>query len=121
LRGSRSISKPICRKDTKKSTQKETRRALEHDAKPLWQQRHIDEIARRDVIDLLDTIADRGAAVQANRMFAVLRCLSTGVSSAIIATSLVAGLKMPTAETARDRARSDDAIRLFWIGCDKLG
>jgi hypothetical protein len=28
---------------------------------------------------------------------------------------------MPTAETARDRALSDDEVRLFWIGCDKLG
>jgi integrase len=28
---------------------------------------------------------------------------------------------MPTAETARDRALSDDEIRFFWAGCDKLG
>jgi integrase len=33
----------------------------------------------------------------------------------------MAGLKAPTAETARDRALTDDEVRLFWAACDKLG
>jgi integrase len=109
-------------KNTKTSTYKETKRVLGHDVRQVWEQKSIGEIFRRDVIELLDGIVDRGAAVQANRTLAVLRRLFNWcVEREIIATSPVAGLKMPTAETARDRALSDDEIRLFWAGCDKLG
>jgi integrase len=109
-------------KNTRSSTHKETKRVLDHDVRPVWEQRSIAEIARRDVIELLDAIVDRGAAVQANRTLAVLRRLfNWAVEREIIPASPVSGLKMPTAETARDRALTDEEIRFFWIGCDKLG
>ena len=60
-------------RNTKSSTYKETKRVLEHDARAIWEKRSINEIARRDIIDVLDGIVDREAAVQANRTFAVLR------------------------------------------------
>ncbi len=109
-------------KNTRTSTHKETKRVLDHDVRPAWEQRSIAEIARRDVIELLDGIVDRGAAVQANRTLAVLRRLfNWAVEREIISASPVTGLKMPSAETARDRALTDEEIRHFWIGCDKLG
>jgi integrase len=109
-------------KNTRISTRKETKRVLDHDVRLVWEQRSIAEIARRDVIELLDAIVDRGAAVQANRTLAVLRRLfNWAVEREIIPASPVVGLKMPTAETARDRALTDEEIRHFWIGCDKLG
>ena len=109
-------------KNTRASTHKETRRVLEHDVRVEWEHRSVTEITRRDVIELLDAIVDRGATVQANRTLAVLRrFLNWTVEREVIAASPMAGLKAPTAETARDRALSDDEIRLFWAGCDKLG
>jgi integrase len=109
-------------RNTKTSTHKETKRVLQHDVRVKWENRSMSEITRRDVIELLDAIADRGATVQANRTLAVLRrFFNWTVEREIIAASPVAGLKAPTAETARDRALSDAEIRLFWAGCDKLG
>jgi hypothetical protein len=87
-----------------------------------WDNRPVIEITRRDVIDLLDAIIDRGAAVQANRTLAVLRrFFNWSLEREIIAVSPIAGLKAPTAEKARDRALTDGEIRLFWVGCDRLG
>lgn len=109
-------------RNTKTSTYKETKRVLDHDVRVLWENRSIGEITRGDVIELLDGVVDRGAAVQANRTFAVLRrFFNWTVEREIIKASPLGGLKAPTAETARDRALSDDEIRLFWAGCDKLG
>jgi len=57
-----------------------------------------------------------------NRTLAVLRrFFNWTVEREIITASPMAGLKAPTAETARDRALNDEEIRLFWAGCDKLG
>jgi integrase len=109
-------------KNTRTSTHKETRRVLEHDVRLGWEHRSVTEITRRDVIELLDAIVDRGATVQANRTLAVLRrFFNWTVEREIITASPMAGLKAPTAETARDRALNDEEIRLFWAGCDKLG
>jgi len=109
-------------KNTRTSTHKETRRVLEHDVRLGWEHRSVMEITRRDVIELLDAIVDRGATVQANRTLAVLRrFFNWTVEREIITASPMAGLKAPTAETARDRALNDEEIRLFWAGCEKLG
>ena len=109
-------------KNTRTSTHKETRRVLEHDVRVEWEHRSVTEITRRDVIELLDAIVDRGATVQANRTLAVLRrFFNWTVEREIITASPMAGLKAPTAETARDRALSDGEIRLFWAGCDGMG
>ena len=109
-------------RNTRASTHKETKRVLEHDVRVQWGNRPVTEITRRDVIELLDAIIDRGAAVQANRTLAVLRrFFNWALEREIIAVSPIAGLKAPTAETARDRALTDGEIRLFWVGCDRLG
>ena len=109
-------------RNTKLSTYSETKRVLEHDVKRVWGSQVINEISRRDVIALLDNIVDRGAAVQANRTFAVLRrFFNWTVEREIIPSSPLAGLRAPTAEAARDRALTDHEIHLFWVGCDRLG
>jgi integrase len=109
-------------RNTKTSTYKETRRVLAHDVRAAWEHRSIAEIARHEVIELLDGIVDRGAPVQANRTLAVLRrFFNWTVEREIVAASPMAGLRAPTGETARDRALTDDETRLFWAGCDKLG
>jgi integrase len=109
-------------RNTRTSTYKETRRVLEHDVRTQWEDRSVTEIYRRDVVELLDAIVDRGATVQANRTLAVLRrFFNWTLERQIIAASPMAGLKAPTSETARDRALTDGEIRLFWAGCSELG
>src|SRR6185312_14852949 len=51
----------------------EAKRALNADVTPSWGRRPIADIARRDVVELLDKVVDRGAPVAANRLLAVVR------------------------------------------------
>lgn len=109
-------------KNTKPSTWGELRRQLEIDVYPKWGDRPIREITRRDVAELLDGIADRGAPVQANRTLARLRALfNWALDRDIIATNPLARMKRPIVENERSRMLTDDEIRLFWSGCDRLG
>jgi site-specific recombinase XerC len=43
-------------------------RSLEVDLLPAWRGKRVDEIGKRDVIELLDRIADRGAPIMARRV-----------------------------------------------------
>jgi integrase len=109
-------------KNTKLSTWREARRQLEIDVFPKWGDRPIREITRHDVVELLDGITDRGSPVQANRTLARLRTLfNWAVDREIIAASPITRMKRPTVEKERSRTLSDDEIRLFWLGCDRLG
>jgi len=99
----------------------ELERVLRRDVVPQWTGRPVAEIGRRDVIDLLDAIADR-APVQANRTLTVLKiffgwCLDRDVIEADPTTRV----QKPTKEESRDRVLSDAEIRAFWLGCKTLG
>jgi integrase len=91
-----------------------------------WGKRHIGEITRRDVIALIDSIADTiieegGIGIGANRTLAAIRKLfNWAVSKDMIAVSPCAGVVRPVAEKSRDRKLSDDEIRWFWRACEKL-
>jgi integrase len=88
--------------------------------------RHIAEITRRDVIGLIDRIADKiiedgGTGISANRTLAAIRKLfNWAVSKDMIAISPCAGVVRPVEEQSRDRKLSDDEIRRFWDACDRL-
>jgi integrase len=110
----------------------EIRRILEHDVLPRWAERPLREITKRDVNDLLDAKAERrerkrkgfkgGAAVQANRVLILLRTLFRwAVDKDLILDDPIKGVRKPVKERARDRALSDDEIRLFWQACEKMG
>lgn len=95
---------------------------LNKDVLPRWGERRIQEIGRRDVLDLLDAVVERGAAVQANRVLAAVRKLfNWAVSRDILAVSPAAGVKAPAPETSRERILSDEEVRLFWRACDQVG
>ncbi|MGH9436805.1 MAG: tyrosine-type recombinase/integrase [Terriglobia bacterium] len=110
----------------------EVRRILEHDVLPRWGQKPIRNITKHDVNELLDAKASRrertrrgmvdGATVQANRTLTRLRTLFRWAADMdLIAADPTAGVRQRTREKARDRALTDDEIRWFWNGCDKLG
>jgi integrase len=104
------------------STFAEGKRILERDVLPKWRKRPIASISRRDVIDLIDGILERGATVQANRTLARLRALfNWAIEKDRVAVSPVARMKLPTQETARDRVLTDDELRWFWQACEAIG
>ena len=87
-----------------------------------WGKRCIQEIARRDVIELLDSIVDRGAGIAANRTLAALRKMfNWALERDIVSVSPCAGVKPPAPEVSRDRVLSDDEVRWFWQACGNSG
>lgn len=105
----------------KNKSWKETERILRHDILPHLGDRKIQDITRRDVIDLIDRIVDRGSPVQANAVLAQVKALFNWCKSRdIIAISPVDGVKKPTEVTNRDRVLSDAEIRLLWTACEAL-
>jgi len=111
----------------------ETRRIFDTLVLPRWQGRALRDISRRDVLDLLDRIADGrgpskkdktggGAPIMANRTLAALRVFFRWVvGRGLIDTTPVSNIPRPAAENHRDRVLSDDEIVLFWNGCETLG
>lgn len=87
-----------------------------------WGARSIQSITKRDVIEVLDAIVDRGSPITANRLRAYLSSLFNWAKGRdIIETSPLDGIKPPAPENARDRVLSNDEIRLFWNASESLG
>ncbi|GEO15068.1 tyrosine-type recombinase/integrase [Microvirga aerophila] len=90
---------------------------------PIWGERRVQDITRRDVVELLDRITDRGTPVAANRTFAAIRKLfNWAVERSIIhGQSPCAGVRLPSAERSRDRVLSDEELRLVWLAASRIG
>jgi integrase len=110
------------RKNSAPATYQEAKRDLEYNVLPKWRNRPIASISRRDAIDLIDGLVERGVEIQANRTLARLRALfNWAIEKDRISASPVDHMKPPTKERARDRALTDDEIRWFWQACDEIG
>ncbi|KMO31317.1 hypothetical protein VQ03_27385 [Methylobacterium tarhaniae] len=120
-RAAESYIERYAKANTKADTWRESQRLLAKNVVPLWRARRLQDIAKRDIIDLLDTIVDRGSPVAANRVLAVLRRMfGWFVERGVIAANPCAGVKAPTAEKSRDRVLTDDELRALWQACDGL-
>jgi len=121
-----------CDRNLRASTAKEWRRILEHDVVGRWGERRLTELAKGDVLRLVNDKAttrqrkrrgeEGGAGVQANRLLARLRTFCRwAAANDLIATDPTAGVRMPTKETPRDRVLSDAELKAFWTGSERLG
>ncbi len=98
------------------------KRELNRHVVSVWGERDIHDIAKRDIIDLLDEIADSGRVVTANRVRAYLnKFLSWCAERDIIDQSPAIGVKPVAKEKSRDRVLSDDEVKWFWQACDREG
>ncbi|MCF3973997.1 integrase arm-type DNA-binding domain-containing protein [Paracoccus sp. EGI L200073] len=87
-----------------------------------WGDREIHSITKRDLIDVLDAIVDRGSPVTANRLRAHLNTFFNWAKGRdIIGVNPLDGIKPPAPEKPRDRVLNDAEIRLFWITSEHLG
>lgn len=83
---------------------------------PEWGRMKAKEIERRDVVALLDQVAET-APVRANRLLAVVRKMfNWAVERDVLQASPCANVKAPAKETARDRTLTDAELRTFWNG-----
>ncbi len=104
----------------KKRSWREDERILKKDILPQWKQYKAKDITRRDVIKLLDRIADRGAPIMANRTLAVIsRMFGFGVRRGIVDASPCVAIDPPGEEKSRDRVLTENEVRAFWSGLHK--
>ena len=110
------------KRNTRASSVRLSEQWLNKDVLPRWGNKRIQEITKRDVLDLLDAVIDRGGGLSANRVLAVVRKLfAWAVQRGIITISPAAGIKPPLAEQSRDRILTDDEIRWLWLACERVG
>jgi integrase len=80
----------------------------------MWTGRKVQDITKRDVIMLLDSVRDR-APVMANRTLAAVRKLFNWcLARDVIQVSSCTLIEPPAPERSRDRILSDDELRLVW-------
>lgn len=103
-------------------TAKAIERTFDVDVLPHWRHRHVTDITRRDILELLDAHIDRGAPVQANRTLAAVRkFFNWCMDRDILKASPADGVKPPTPERSRDRVLTDQELVAIWKACGDMG
>ena len=99
----------------------ETARLLRHGPVKAWKGRHIAEIRRTDLADLIDTIKQRSPAV-ARATYAALRGLFAWcLERDLIIASPCQNITAPPRPEARDRVLADSELAVIWNASDALG
>jgi integrase len=89
---------------------------------PVWHGRAVQDIRRRDVIDLVERIADERGGVMANRTLSALsKFFNWLVGRDVLETSPAVGVERPHKEVARERVLTDSELRALWLACDGDG
>ena len=97
-------------------------RILNKDVIPTWGHRSIADIGRRDVLDLIDSIVDRGAVSMARQVRAHLhRLFRWCVGRGILDANPMTDLPKPGEATKRERVLSDAELKAVWKSATDLG
>ena len=110
-------------KEPKKKTWKQDYDMLQLHVVPVWGERQISELGRRDVVALLDDIEDGSGVYAANRVLAVVRKLFNWAlleRALIEVTPIVPGMARK-GEKKRTRSLREDEIRSVWEAAGILG
>jgi integrase len=102
-------------------TYRNAKRMLEVDVLKPWRGRSLSSISKRDVIALVDSIAER-APVHANRVLSRIGAMfNWAVDKDRIPVSPSNGVKPPSKEKSRDRWLDGQEIVWFWQACEQIG
>ena len=108
------------KRQTRAITARTYERMLRRFVIPRWRGRAIRSVRRRDIMDLIELIAD--TPFQANRLLAVLsKLFSWLVSRDRLQVSPVTGVARPHKEPARERVLDDAEIAALWSACNQIG
>ncbi|MBV5329709.1 MAG: site-specific integrase, partial [Chlorobium sp.] len=95
-------------------------RILNYDVVPAWGNRKAEDIAKRDVVVLLEKIVDRGSPAIANNTFQIIRKMfNWAIEKDILPHTPCTGIKLPAPKVVCDRVLSEAEIKAFWINLDK--
>ncbi len=91
------------------------RQILEKDVLPQLEGEPLDEIERAEITAILDAIVARGAPIQANRTFEIIRKIfNWAIEKGFMNSSPVFRMKPPAKKRSRDRTLTPEEIRSFW-------
>jgi integrase len=112
----RSVSEEWLQRDQSKNrTHREAERVVKRELLPAWEHRLVGDIGRRDILDLVDGIADRGSVIMARRVQGYIhRFFKWAVGRGIVESNPAADLPKPGAEVRRDRVLTDHELALAW-------
>lgn len=99
----------------RRKTWQEDHRRLQKNVLPSIGTMKAAEVRKRDLVLLLDAIHDRGAPIEANRVYELIRKMyNFAASRDIVEHSPCVGIEKIAKETPRDRVLSDTEIRTLW-------
>ena len=102
------------RKKKKEKSAREDQRVIEKDLLPAWGDRKGESIKRRDVVTLLDSIAERGP-IMANRTLALAsKIFNVAIDREILEINPCFRITKPGEEKQRDRVLADWEIKAVW-------
>jgi integrase len=101
---------------------REISRLLRREVGTTWGARSIHEIGKRDVVDIVSAIEQRGAPIAANKALKTIKTfLRWCVGRAVLDRSPADGVPLPAKETSRDRILTDDELAQVIIAARKIG
>jgi integrase len=108
-------------KKLRPATRRQVERILHNEVLPVWRGRSVHDIRRRDIIALVEGIAE-DRPIAANRALAWLHRFFTWLCERdAIEANPCAGVKHPSEEVPRDRILTDDEIATLWTICAGSG
>jgi integrase len=100
----------------------EISRLLRREVSKPWAGRSIHEISKRDVVELVSTIEQRGAPGSANKTLKSIKTfLRWCVGRAVLDRSPAEGVPLPAKEVARDRILDDTELAKVILAARKIG
>ena len=100
----------------------EVKRIIDREFIPHWSGWRLQDISRRDVIEIIDQIADRGAVTMARRAHAHLhRLFKWAVGRGLVTMNPLADLPKPGAEKPRERVLDDGELARVWRAAQTIG
>jgi len=102
-----------------KRSWKADRNVIYKDLIPRFGSRKAAEISRREIRDLLKSIAERGAPIQANRTLEIVRKLfNWAIGEELVENNPCDHIAKPSPENQRTRVLTADEIRRLWTALD---
>ena len=100
----------------------EISRLLRREIGKVWGSRSIHEITKRDVVEVITAIEQRGAPIAANKTLKTLKTfLRWCVGRAVLDQSPADGIPLPAKEISRDRILADYELAQVIIAARKIG
>src|SRR6266567_2003744 len=100
----------------------EISRLLRREVGKPWAGKSIHEIGKRDVVEVISAIEQRGAPVAANKTLKSIKTfLRWCVGRAVLDQSCAEGVPLPAKEVARDRVLNDQELAQVILAARKIG